>query len=367
MENKKTKREIAESLNKKIAEEIANRRKSDQERKKAGIIKYYISLHYDSVIFSPVGGYTIKELENNKPLTLLKAKENRADFVAFVNVRSFSDGGDWFTFFDINEDKKTIDFCGALPHMGYALKDARKDAGRVFMVLNKNIDQYYNATRKHFERTKKMFLELGDRWTLSAFDVERFDRLHYDKRHQWHRLAAGELDKSGYYLPLFRGRLADRVAEVKRQKAAKAEEQRRAEFIASDKSDILQVIKASQTHNKIAILKLLDYEKIMTRGAVSLLKQLKNNIIDLQKIADDVNKYARYNDPQKEIENDILKIKESYLVAITQYNESGRDWCGVGCYTIKNGEVVARYNWIGQPNTCHAGEVVRCAVNLSGF
>lgn len=367
MENKKTRKEIAESLNKEIAEEITNRRKGDQQRKKAGIIQYYISLHYDSVIFSPAGGYTIKELENNKPLTLLKAKENRADFVAFVNVRSFSNGGDWFTFFDINEDKKTVDFCGALPNMGYALKDARKDAGRIFMVLNKNIDQYYNAIKKHLERSKKIFLELGDRWTLSAFDVKRFDRLHYDKRHQWHRLAAGELDKSGYYLPLFRGILADRVAEAKRQKAVKAEEQRRADFIASDKSEFIKDIEREQTHNKSAILKLLNYNEIMKPGAVSLLGILKDNIKDLQKIADDINNYARYNDPIKNIDDDILSIKEKYIIAITRYNETGRDWCGVGCYTVKNGEIVARYDWMGQPNTCHAGEVVRCAVNLAGF
>lgn len=367
MENKKTKKEIAESLNQKIAEKITNHRKGENERKKAGIINNYISLHYGSIIFSPVGGYTIKELENNKPLTLLKAKENRADFVAFVNVRSFSDGGDWFTFFDIGEDKKTVDFCGALPCLGYAWKDARKDAGRIFIVFNKNIEQYRRAIKKHFERSNHIYLELCDRWTLSAFDVERFDRLHYEKIKKWHRLAAGELDKSGYYLPLFRGKLAERVAEVKRQKARAKEEQRRADFIASDKSEFIKDIEREQSHNKAAILKLLNYSEIMKPGAVSLLGRLKDNIAELQKIADNINNYARYNDPIKNITDDILSIKEKYIIAITQYNETGRDWCGVGCYSVINGEIVARYDWIGQPNTCHAGEVVRCAVNLSGF
>ena len=126
-------------------------------------------------------------------------------------------------------------------------------------------------------------------------------------------------------------------------------------------------IEREQTHNKSAILKLLNYNEIMKPGAVSLLGILKDNIKDLQKIADDINNYARYNDPIKNIDDDILSIKEKYIIAITRYNETGRDWCGVGCYTVKNGEIVARYDWMGQPNTCHAGEVVRCAVNLAGF
>ena len=369
MENKKTKKELEIALNQIITENATARRKRNHDDKRRGHYTSYISMNYDSVIFAPINGYKLKEIPNNKPLTLLKIRQENADqFVAFVNVKAFDDGSDWFVFFDITEEKKTRNPTGALPHLAYAMKDARKDAGRLFVVLNKSIFSYAVALAKHCQRAPQYeTIPLFKRWNLSAANIKEFEDRYYRMFKNWHTLQADELDKSGYYLPLFRDPLKKRADQIRAEKKRAAEEQRRADFIASDKSLFLHIISDLINANKRAIIKMLDYNKIMTCGALSLLSTLKENIQKLEKIAANLDQYAKYNDPESEIESDILKIKEAYLIAITKYNNSGLDWCSVSCYQVIRGEVVARYDWIGEPNTCHAGEVVRCAVNLEGF
>ena len=370
MENKKTKKELESVLNQKITENTTERRENEHEAKRRGYYcGLYISMNYDSVIYAPINGYKLKELPNNKPLTLLKAKEENAmQFVAFANIKAYNDGSDWITFFDITEEKKTTTPSGALPHFGYAMHDARKDEGRLFIVLNKNINSYKIALAKHYQRAEQ-YKEIPTfkRWNLSAASVEEFDRRHYYALKSWHRLKAEELDKNGYYLPLIREQLKQRADQIRADKKRAQEEQRRAEFLTSDKSHHIRAINDLVKVNKNAIIKLLSYDKIMTCGALSLLSSLKENIQELEKIGANFDKYARYDDPEAKIQDDVLNVREKYLIAITKYNNSALDWCSVGCYQVRGGEVVARYDWIGQPNTCHAGEVTRCAINLKGF
>ena len=370
MENKKTKKELEIVINQKITENTTARREREHAAKRGGYYSgLYISMGYESVIYAPINGYKLKELPNNKPLTLLKAKEeNAVQFVAFVNIKSFNDGSDWFTFFDITEEKKTREPSGALPRFGYAMHDARKDEGRLFIVLNKNISFYKIAIAKHYQRAEQ-YKELPTfkRWNMTAPNIEEFDRRHYRAFNTWHRLQEDELDKSGYYLPLIRQQLKARADQVRAEKKRAREEQSRAEFLASDKSHHIRAIDDLIKVHKGAIIKLLNYDKIMTCGALSLLSTLKENIQELEKIRGNFDKYARYNDPETEIQSDILDIHEKYIIAITKYNNSSLDWCSVGCYQVRGGEVVARYDWIGKAGTCHAGEVVRCVVNLEGF
>ncbi len=371
MENKKTIKELENVTNERIAESITKYRERNHEAKKAGFYwsSGYISAGYESVIFSPLGGYKLKALKNNKPLTLLAAKQSAGgSFVCFANISSFNDNSDNIKFFDITEDKKTVSAGGVVPCcFGCVWHDARKDDGRIFLLLNKNVNNYKIAYKKHLDRAQKWETFTNwERWNANdPRHVEMFDRLNYCVNNSWHRLKIEELDKSGYYLPQHRADLNARLKDLKNKRENERREKSKAQFIASDKSEFFKNIDSLIAKNKNIIEKFLNYESFMKKGALYLLEELRNNIKTLEKLKNNINDYARYNDPEKELNNKILEIKENYIITLTKYNSYDLDWCNNGCYKINGEEVVARYDWIGKPGTLHAGEVVRHPITLN--
>lgn len=173
------------------------------------------------------------------------------------------------------------------------------------------------------------------------------------------------VDRSGFCVLFYRERMLRRLQALKAEKQRAREEQKRNEFINSDKIFYIKSIQRQINANKNALCKMLDYDKIMTTGAITLLRTLKDNIKELENIQNNLNKYANYKDPEKELEDDILKHHEKYLIAITKYNTCELDWCNVDCYQIKQGEIIAKYDWMGQG--VHAGEVVKMPICLKGF
>lgn len=99
----------------------------------------------------PKDGYFIKELKNNKPLTLLAAKDK--NFVCFVAFKwFFSDGSPRINEIDIDEYKETyknnfFGFGGA-----WDANTARKEAESVYAVYNKQMPQYLDQKKKANEK-----------------------------------------------------------------------------------------------------------------------------------------------------------------------------------------------------------------------
>lgn len=373
MENKKTIKQLENIINEKIYAYILKYRERNHESKKRGFFwsSGYISAGYESVIFSPINNYKIKELKDNKPNTLLAAKKDaKLTFVCFATISCFNHGEDNIKLFDVNDNKKTVDARGIVPQSmgGCARTDPRKQEGRKFIITNKNATNYLQAYSKHIERAKHRESFTGwERWNAcKQYDIEVFDNLNYRVFHNWHRITPEEIDKSGYFKPFFTKSLNERLDKLKAERENQRREKAKAQFIASDKSEHLKIIDELIKQNQNIILSALNrgYNFIMSKGAIYLLSELRDNIAKLNKIKNSINDYARWQDPTKELINDILEVKENYIITLTKFNNYDLKWCQNGCYMVKGGEVIARYNWVGQAGTIHADEVSKCSICL---
>lgn len=357
-----------------------NTNKTDRQRRVREEIKRGYRqgkyMAYDVAIFAPSGLYRIKEMPNNKPLTLLKEKNaHPCDFVAFVNVKEYKTSYDneihhRFVYFDITEDKKTKETADFLPK-DYAWRDARKDAGRIFIVLNENIHTYAENLRKHNERAdnrQNMTTMAVNRWDYSAELKNLFWHLFYNSN--WTTIKDGDLDKSGYYLPYYRDTLKRRAQELHNKREEERREREKVAFCQSDKSNYIKRATELLEKNKTAMEKMMDFNAVMTRGALRLLNELKDNILELQKLkknlAENPETYARWHDPVGEINAKLKEIQDAYYIAITQHNDADADWCSPSCYKIENGEIIAKYDWIGSAG-CHANEVTKSAIIMGDF
>lgn len=366
------------------------------------LIDNAIQTHEFKAARKPQSEYIIKKLENNKPLTLLKAKNNNfIVFVVFGKYRAVNE-------LDINDDKKAAaaNFFNISNNCAYKAEQRRKDAEEIFAVYNKHMAEYRKSIAddalkreqrknnkepkelKKYYYTDQSFLNdlLGYKTELNIYNGFSHNSL---LKHEFDTVDAGTyirymgkdypkttapttrrdifnklVDKSGYFVFDYQYKLQQRAEQLRIKRKKDAEEKRRADFIASDKSEFINNINRVKATNKAAIIKLLNYDFIMKDGALTLLTTLKDNIKDLEEMAADLNKYARYEDPSAKIESEILRIKELYIIALTKFNNSALDWCSADCYKIEGGEVVARYSWIGSAG-CHADEVVRCPVNIN--
>lgn len=224
----------------------------------------------------PQNGYTIKEIANNKPLTLLNAKDN--NFVCFV---IFSNYGR-IKSIDIDENKRELekDFF-AIDDTCCDAKKIRKEAANIYAVYNKQMAQYkktceliakkrvartqnrYATTReekRYFYNDDSVFNDLLKsenclhfyNFSYNSLTDERYDTvegglivkyggvefLRTDKDTTRKEVFNYCVDKSGFCVIFYREKLLRRLETLKAKRAKAREEQERKEWIESDKTEL---------------------------------------------------------------------------------------------------------------------------------
>lgn len=281
METKTTK-ELQQEINKDIFDEILNRRQNLKG-------KYY-KIHnyiggYDLRVFMPLTPYTLRKLQNNKPLTLLNEKEKHPrDFVAFVNINTIKthNGEEWTkkVFFDINQDKKTIS-CGDWLPTSYAWKDARKDEGTIYILLNKDIKTRAEKLNKHNQRQKaKEQKNPFDRFPISEKSMDRnwaIARLIEKKyfHHHYYNFNINDFDKNGYFVKGIREELTQRAAELKREREQARRERITQEWQQSDHTQQAAEVAPYLAELKTLILEYSDFEKLLIKSNFDILEKLR--------------------------------------------------------------------------------------------
>lgn len=224
----------------------------------------------------PENGYFIKEIANNKPLTLLKAKNN--DFVCFVVFANYGKINE----IDINENKKEYDknFFEISNNCWDAAK-IRKESINIYAVYNKQMAQYKKTceliakkraertqnryttpkeTKRYFYNNDSVFNDLlktenclhfynfsYNSLSDSQYDTvegglivkyEGVEFLRTDKDTTRKEVFNYCVDKSGFCVIFYREKLLKRLETLKAKRAKAREEQERKEWITSDKTEL---------------------------------------------------------------------------------------------------------------------------------
>lgn len=394
MTNKKPIKMLSVELNEKINEQIKARRENLQRYRHDSVY-----LGYDIAAFLPVGGYALHELKNNKPLTLLEAKEKyKTIFVCFVAIRSYRDGENCFTCFDINESKKTTSPIKALEMFFSGWGDPRKDGERIAILTNKNISLYFDNVKKHIRRCEeKSIFNKNDKFlycdedfslwerktekqsiTLYGFSYNSLTKTEFDSLSCAYITIGGEkinhncktrqelysfmFDKNGYFKLYYQLQLKKAADNVREQKRQEAERIARDNFIKDDKKEIIDSINKEIALCIFAIHNLLNYEKIMCNGAIKCLETLKENIVNLQDLKNNINDYGRYNNPYARIEEKIKESHDIYIIALTLFNNNDKKTFSPSCYKIEDDNIIAIYEWCYKDYPDH---MTKAKINLS--
>ena len=293
MENKQPKQKTTSELLKIFIDELTQdikgrRERINKEKRKSG---YYSISGYDIRILMPLTGYKLIKLKDNKPLTLLNAKaQHKGDFVAFLNARTYAtpynpEGYTRKVFFDLDENKKTKG-AGDKLSTDYAYKDARKDEGEIYILLNKDIKTFSEKLAKHNQRQAlKKGLTGWERWDASTPEKRYNMRALIDYKHNnycgnYYYYEEGDLDKSGYLLRYVRQDLKARAEQVRREKAQKERERKEADWIASDKTKYLEELKPYIKTLKGELLKRLTLESVLDSKTYKELDKIRDLLKD---------------------------------------------------------------------------------------
>lgn len=251
-----------------------------KEKSNKNILYNLLELATNSADFKkankPQSGYFIKEIANNKPLTLLNAKSS--DFVCFV---AFSKYGK-IKSIDIDENKRELekDFFN-IDDTCCDAKTIRKEATNIYAVYNKQMAQYRAAcdliakkrriraankitepisNKKYFYNDKSVFNDLLEstnnlhfyNFSYSSLNDEKYDRVDGGlivKYCEKEFLRTNEsttrkevfnfcVDKSGYCVIFFRYKLLKRLETLKANKERERQQKEQAEWIESDKTEL---------------------------------------------------------------------------------------------------------------------------------
>lgn len=241
----------------------------------------------------PQNSYIIKLLSNNKPLTLLGAKnKNFVDFLA-LNFGFFNDGTSRINEIDITEEKKC--FASNYLYLNRNCWDAdevRKQATHIFAIYNAQKEQSDKAQaeiiRKRTERQQNKTPTGWERYTaeqLKDFNGRRLiDKLYknnYNTGYYYYDVA--DLDASGYLLRYVRQDLKKRTEQLKRQREQERREKLRLEWITSDHTKQLNEINIYLTSLKNMILSRCDLESVLNSATFEELKTLRELYISFKK------------------------------------------------------------------------------------
>lgn len=271
----------------------------------------------------PKDKYFIKEIANNKPLTLLKAKNN--NFVCFV---VFSDFGK-INEIDINEEKKEHDKnFFEISNNYWDAATIRKHAVNIYAVYNKQMPQYKKTceliakkraertqikdttpkeTKRYFYNNNSIFNDLLKsenclhfyNFSYNSLNDEKYDRVDGGlivKYCEKEFLRTNEsttrkevfnfcVDKSGYCVIFFRYKLLKRLETLKAKRAKAKEEQERKEWNTSDKTELLKKLQYYVDYISIAINKrIANLESVLDDNLFNELKKYRELLKDFTRL-----------------------------------------------------------------------------------
>ena len=277
----KSTKELEKELNEELNEQTTNAQKRLNESKYEKLISNYLS--YGIRAYLPLRGYKLHRMENNKPLTLLNEKEKHAgDFVAFININQYFYKEEPKTrkiYFDIDENKKTTAARFEL-HDCYAIKDARKDDGEIFLISNKNIKDFSLNYGKRIARHKARTFTGWERFKLSP-DNEKYFSMYLlnelynkDYRNRYYYEAA-DFDKNGYFIKPTRDELKKRADAIKKEKAEQRKKQITKEWRNMNHYEHAQQVNPYTHELKKMIVARLDFESVLNCDKFAELKKLR--------------------------------------------------------------------------------------------
>lgn len=319
----------------------------------------------------PQDGYIIKELENNKPLTLLKAKNK--SLVCFVCFSwFFSDGSPRIDFINIKESKEEYKDNFFLNNGGWDARRVRIDASNIFAIYNKDFNNYKNyvneCNAKRINRQNNRPLKMLKRYCyndtsflnglLNDFGwnggkLHLYNGFSHNSllKHEFDTVESGFyisykgidypkttepttrqnifnllVDKSGYFVFGFQHELKERAKTLKAQREREQAEKNHTEWIGSDHTTESAIINSLLKPIVIMISERLQLEKVLnceTFGELKKLREIYLNLADFfkwERFAD-FNKWgAKLEETKKENNFYIKAIKNNILSKVACYH-----------------------------------------------
>lgn len=289
----------------------------------------------------PKNGYFIKEIANNKPLTLLKSKDN--NFVCFV---VFSDFGK-INEIDINEYKKEYDKnFFEISNNYWDAATIRKHAVNIYAVYNKQMAQYRELceiiakkraertqnkdttpkeTKRYFYNNNSVFNDLLKsenclhfyNFSYNSLSDSKYDTvekglivkycgiefLRTDKDTTRQQVFNYCVDKSGFCVIFYREKMLRRLETLKATRAKAKAEQERKEWITRDKTDLLKTVAPYLDYLKEQITsRAADINKILNNKNFNELKKYRELLKDFNEITNFSN-YKSVSEWQKDFES----------------------------------------------------------------
>ena len=280
--------------------------------------------------------FYVKELENNKPSIMLKAKNNC--FVSFAIFGSHQKINE----INRNDDKKeySANFLKASNNYWDA-KTIRKEAQKVFAVYNKKYAEYirlqdeaeqkrqnrknnkindfmrFNYCDKDFQEAKNIFNFTIYNFSYNSLTDHRFDSCpsacisyngnKYDPKADNRREVFNYMiDKNGYFILKKKAELYQRAKELKRQRQQEAKEKAHQLWINSPKDEEEKALHRYLTDLQNKIILLSDFNSLLNSDNFSILKKWRELYLNFAKQLN----YSNYTDAQEWGDKLNEKIKE---------------------------------------------------------
>lgn len=301
--------------------------------KEINIKKILLSLIENSIIRNksdflknskPLKGYYIKELENNKPTTLLKAKNK--NFVNFVAVRLFDS---WLKINEIDIDENKTEFSTYLLDISnncWNAKIVRKEASKIFAIYNNDWqtsqEQRKNNVLKRKARAENKPAPLHKKYyysdnsflngLLNEYNLHIYNGFSHNSlmRHEFDTVATGSyieyrgiaypkttepktrqemfnmlVDKSGYFVLHYRYLLNIRLTQLKYKKEQERKEKAQTEWINSNHTEQTKEIENYLTDLKNSYIKpLLNFDEFLKPYTIKKLDILKGTYKDFKEL-----------------------------------------------------------------------------------
>lgn len=303
----------------------------------------------------PQSNYKIVELANNKPLTLLKAKNDQ-----LVNYFVIKNCGEWLKIneININEDKKSyIKNFFNINNNYWDAETVRKEADAIFAVYNPKYKDFLKfleekhfkickrrenkpnkATKRYFYSDKSFLRGLLDEYQINLYNGFSHNSLN---DHKYDKVEAGFyiqfngvnypkttepttrqevfkmlVDRSGYFVFAYRHKLKERAKQLKSQREQEKKEQDRQTWKESDHTNQEKEINNILQTLKGEILKRSNFSDLLDGAIFDELKKLRELYINISKQLN----FTNYNSFQdwEEHKNSKLEELDFYSLAISR-------------------------------------------------
>lgn len=293
--------------------------------------------------------FYVKELENNKPSTMLKAKNN--DFVSFVIFGSYQKINE----INIDDEKKEYraDFL-KVSNNYWDAKTIRKEALKVYAVYNKKYVEFlklkdeaeqkrqnrknnkindfkrFNYCDKDFKEAKEIYNFTIYNFSYNSLTDHRFDNCEgayisyngnkYDPKADNRREVFNYMiDKNGYFILKKKAELYERAKILKAKRQQEAKEKAHQLWINSAHDEQEKTLNRYLTDLQNKIILLSDFNSLLNNDNFSILKKwrelylnfakqlLYNNYVDVQEWGEKLNeKIKEFNFYNKAVKNGVF-------------------------------------------------------------